>query len=168
LARSAGSVLLIFGVDPDGGSATQIHKVRSWRPRVAGLTANTRACAGASCHRKRLREASLRTALCSQSVTSRPARALAPVSWLHAHCQGGGVLTRTRVAQDSERPAGGRPLPGQPQSERALSWCAPVYSARTYQMGPLTRLRVIRFCLCSPRRPGLDGPVAVAILEDWE
>lgn len=28
--------------------------------------------------------------------------------------------------------------------------------------------RCPRFCLCSPRRPCLDGPFAVAILEDWQ
>ena len=162
LARSRGTVLLIFGIDPASGPASQIQKVRARAERRIAFPLRPMLCP----HRKPLRGGFLPAASSSRTWTLRTARKL-PRPLLSSLYLG----TNSVRLQCCRRRGAGRRIPRQSDRQRALPRCAERFldcaRARSAAANLSERCgRCSRFCFRSARGASVDPAIAIAILED--
>ena len=162
LARSRGTVLLIFGIDPASGPASQIQKVRArakhriaFALRQACFARTGSRCAGAFSWPLRL----LERGPFGQLVSCRD-----PASSLY-------LGTNSVRLQCCRRRRAGRRIPRQSDCQRALPRCAERFldcaRARSAAANLSERCgRCSRFCFRSARGASVDPAIAIAILED--
>ena len=162
LARSRGTVLLIFGIDPASGPASQIQKVRArakhriaFALRQACFARTGSRCAGAFSWPLRL----LERGPFGQLVSCR-----GPASSLY-------LGTNSVRLQCCRRRRAGRRIPRQSDRQRALPRCAERFldcaRARSAAANLSERCgRCSRFCFRSARGASVDPAIAIAILED--
>ena len=161
LARSRGTVLLIFGIDPASGPASQIQKVRARAERRIAFPLRPMLCP----HRKPLRGGFLPAASSSRTWTLRTAREF-PAAACSLY-----LGTNSVRLQCCRRRGAGRRIPRQSDRQRALPRCAERFldcaRARSAAANLSERCgRCSRFCFRSARGASVDPAIAIAILED--